>query len=264
MNIFFDLELALVTLSFVLAIIAASEIGRTLMITGFFNQALIGIVASATVLGPLTYLNSALFLPFAILISVFAIIKKIYRLVFHSRKNVRETIIYCFSDRRVALSIILSALFGCILGYLTVRPFFLDAYIFETHDVLYLGWIDGFWNFSNSGSLIVNSTYPQALGAFHVLPGIAVALLGAFSPEMNLIFAQYLKFLLIFTFISYYFFSLIRFSKTNPLGAFSFLAVFALLAGRYLGYCLGMSSYLYALLLIAACINIFWKRAPRY
>lgn len=261
MNIFLEYQYALAVASVVIVIIGSSEIGRLFKVSGFPNEALLGLLFLSTLLAPLTYISAPAFLPIAQIALLAAIVFKGLRL-FKISKAISKVEARKPFENRINFFAKISA--SLALSILTVHSLFPHEYVFETHDVLYLGWIDGFWSDQSSGALIVNVAYPQVLGSFHIQPSIAIAVLGAFSPSMNLILAQFIKAILISLFFTYCYFSLITFAKKNFVGVVGFIAIFGFIGGRYLGYSLGMSSYMYVLILLAACINLSWQSRPRY
>lgn len=261
MLLYFNPNFSFAVISMVVSIYSASLVGKAFLSKSFIGQVVVGLTIFSIALSPLTYLSASLFRPVGMLLIIVPLLIKLIG-VFINSKSTQKFRPFGISGLRISrkfgLNEILITLTAAISIYFC-QDFFPHRYIFETHDVLYLGWLDGFWNAKNSGALIVNSAFPQHLGSFHVQPSVLVAVLGIFSPTMNLLVAQFIKAVFLTIFFSSFFLILIKKCNNNLLSIFLFLTIFFLVAGRYIGYSLGMSSYLYVIILILICMNVFWR-----
>ena len=257
MQMYLNPDFAFAAISMILTIYSASLVGRVFLSNPYIGQVVVGLTIFSIVLSPLTYLNASLFRPLGI--SIVLVPPTIRFLSFFRKTSNKKYKSSEIQSLRVRRKIDIKIFLFAALSIYFIQDLFPHKYVFETHDSLYLGWLDGFWNTANSGALIVSSASPQHLGSFHVQPSVLVAVLGIFSPTMNLLLAQFMKSVFLTIFFSSFLVILVKKCNYSALSALLFLMTLFFVAGRYVGYSLGMSSYLYVIFLLLICMNVFWR-----
>lgn len=66
-------------------------------------------------------------------------------------------------------------------------PYFSANYIFESHDLVYFGWLPAVWNPGFSMLMEANFAVPATFGASNMFGGALIATMAAFSPTIGLV-----------------------------------------------------------------------------
>jgi hypothetical protein len=212
----------------------------------------LGLGISSLFVTPLLYINVIFVRPIqlAIFIVGFLIyLKKFTRGFTVSR--IRESI----SNRH--LKTICTSGTYTVMAYLFMSHFSSGKYVYETHDVLYLGWLQEIWLRDYSGPLRVPTMWPESMGVANNLPGVAISQIAVLQPTMNLEVAIQVKFVLLLIVMV----MALKPSKDSNLikllslfGGFSLCLI--LFAGE-IGSSLLLSSFWYVIILFTLLAGLF-------
>lgn len=98
-------------------------------------------------------------------------------------------------------------LFGStILGAILLKDHFPSTWFFESHDLLYYGWLNEALRFDYHGPIRVGTAYPAHLSANHLAPGALLLPFLLFTGPINIFYSLCVKYLLLlFTLVSFIF-----------------------------------------------------------
>jgi hypothetical protein len=205
----------------------------------------LGLGISTLFITPLLYINVSLVRPAQIAVFVIGLLLYLNLIA----KNIRKYQIQDFISKSLLKRVF-------VLGsYLIAVGFFLglfssSQYTYESHDVLYLGWLQEIWARDYSGPLRVPTMWPEAMGVANNLSGMVVAQVAVLEPSMNLEVAIQVKFALLLITLVY---GLMQEKKTNlwkSLGKISGIGLCAMLYSGEIGTSLLLSSFWYVIILL--------------
>jgi hypothetical protein len=212
----------------------------------------LGLGISSLFVTPLLYINVILIRP--IQLAIFAIGLLIYLKKFTDRLTLSR-IRKSNSNRYLKTICTLGAY--TVVVYLFMSQFSSKNYVYESHDVLYLGWLQEVWLRDYSGALRVPTMWPEAMGVANNLPGVAISQTAVLHPTMNLEIAIQVKFaLLLITMVM----ALKPSKDFNLIKLFSFvggLSLCLILFSGEIGSSLLLSSFWYVIILFTLLAGLF-------
>jgi len=235
----------------VLAAIGCYQIGNFFVERTAFLKILIGAVFIWSATLPLIYYKANLVRPVIIFLLFIAQIT----FFFNKRKLISELIPFISQKRKAILAGFQKIIFPFILISMSFLLFSPPFYIYENHDVLYYGWLNGIWEFADQSYLILKMIYPLELGTNHLLSGGIIGVFGIYLPSFNLVNAIFIKYVILVC-------SFVDLNKefckdySNSVKIIFAYLVTILLFGSEITYNLSISTYLTIILLLYFLLNI--------
>lgn len=250
---FTPLDTFLVLIAMVPSTVGSWGIGSLLGARAFWSRTLIGLITVSGISAPFVFIYPNAVKPISIVLFAIGILIAIFRVKksFPSFGHFINSLIpkKSWVGYSVAFALVMLFCFKFL-------PWF---YIFENHDVMYFGWLQALYGFSDTAAVIVPTAWPLEMGSTHTLPGIFIATSGIFLPSLNLVQAIFIRAVLIISAFTAFTFGLLKFKLGKNLALFSALMTAAVIWGQDIGYELTISSYLYVLILLLI-IDIAWRR----
>lgn len=254
-----------------LAAVGCWGIGRLLISRGAMTRTFVGLFAIAAVIGPVLFLDVRLARPLA----VFALLLgQAVALVTASRywrnRAVAASPIGAWRTRaadigNVTLSRAREAPLAWAVGAAVpalalwaLHRFFPPWFVYEQHDATYFGWIPEMWFADTPGPLRMSLAWPELMGVTHMVPGTAVAVLGAYLPSFDLTDAAFLRGLMVFVVVVGLAWRALHRWPNRALGLAVGGAVAAALFSTEVFYEMAVSGYVWAILLLLLTAGVYW------
>ena len=180
--IFFLSSLSLISIIGIGSIFADSRLPRLVL----------GLGISSLFVTPLLYINVSLVRPAQLVIFVIGLILCANLIAKSTKNNHFRELLGKTSIQQILVFGVYTAGALYFLGQFSSKE-----YVYESHDVLYLGWLQEIWIRDYSGSLRVPTMWPEAMGVANNLPGMVIGQVAVLEPTMNLEVAIQVKFTLL-------------------------------------------------------------------
>jgi len=144
------------------------------------------------------------------------------------------------------------------------RFFHYSNYVYQSHDIVYLGSAFEILSSDYWGNLRVPTYYPFEMAANHLLPSAILAAIGFISPEPNILLFEEIKYLLIVLFLSNFFFQLYRIIQPKNVYIFGIVTISMLMIyGEEFSYNLIITSFVYIFVSFQILLLIFEKEQKK-
>lgn len=221
--------------------VGSIALGRTIVKGFIAMEFLVGISVISLTVTPLIFINVDLIRPIIMILLALGYLTLIQSL--SSRNKTKDFY------KKFTVSKLFQEMTALLIPLIAFIKFHSSRYVFENHDVMYLGWIQEVFSNDYAGPLRLPTLYPVLSGANHFYSSSLVLITGVFSKDMNLVIAQNLKYIL----ICFFYYLLLR--EFKPKQTFSFALASSvpwLLYGQEISYefVISSSGYIFCLSLI--------------
>jgi hypothetical protein len=240
----------------ILSMVSAMGLG-SIFTKSFSGRLVLGLSFAALVAGPFIFINIQMVRPLQLILFVIGCLLHIKKLTEYFRKqsNFKDNIKV---EKGVVIRVISQLLMAGFFLYLILNQYSKEKYVYESHDVLYFGWISEIWNAGYSGKIRVPTMWPLEMSSMNTMTSVVLGQLNVLRESPNL--AEIIEIRYVFLILIFCLF-LFENVMTNWKKMFSVaLCAFVpfLLFYREISYSIGMSSLWYLILLIAICREVIF------
>lgn len=250
---FSTLDALVVLLAMFPSVIGAWGIGNLIGAQALWSRVFIGLITISGISAVFVFFCPNAVRPLTIILTISGLIVT-YSRIKKAKFSIRKLFTYLV-PKKSWIPYLVAFLLIFLFCY-KLLPWF---YIFENHDVMYFGWLQSLFEYTDNNAVIVPTAWPLEMGSTHTLPGMVIATSGVFLPSITLVQAIFIRSILIIVAFSAFAFGLIKFLPGRNIALFSGLMVAAIIWGQDIGYELTISSYLYVLILILIT-DIAWRK----